>query len=97
MNEGDWKRGGEEEVREWRMEVIREVVWGVGRVVRLVVKVVEVVLVVGRGVVEVVRVGGEVGRVMWELLVEGEGVVEVVGGWMWGVGRWLRRRVEERR
>ena len=78
-----------------RMDVVREVLEVVGRVVRLVVRVIKVVVVVIEEVCELVRVGGRVGRVVWELVGEGRGVVVMIGGWMWRIGGWLKERVED--
>ena len=66
------------------MDVVREVVEVVGRVVKVIIRVVRVLVVGVEEVCEVVRIGGRIGRVVWELVVEGRGLLGVV--WCW-IGR----------
>ena len=59
---------------------------------RVVIKVVKVVVVLGEGVVEVGRIGRNIGGVVYDMVVEGSGLVEVIGSWLWVIGKWLVRR-----
>ena len=60
---------------------------------KVVIKVVKVVIVLGEGVVEVGRIGRNIGGVVYEMVVEGSGLMEVIGSWLWVIGKWLLRRV----
>ena len=76
------------------MEGVREGVEVIGRVVRLVIKVVKVLVVVVEELGELMRVGGRVGRVIWEMVGEGRGILVMIGNWVWRIGGWVRERVE---
>ena len=77
------------------MDVVVEVVEVVGRVVKVIIRVVRVLVVGVEGVYEVVRVGGRIGRVIWELLVEGRGLLGVVGSGIWRIGSWMKEWWDE--
>ena len=77
------------------MDVVREVVEVVGRVVKVIIRMVRVLVVGVEGVCEVVRIGGRIGRVVWELVVEGRELLGVVWCWFGRIGSWMREWLDE--
>ena len=62
--------------------MIGEGVRMIGGIVGVGMKILKMMVVVMKGVMEMMRIGGEIVRIVEELVVEGKGVVEILGCWL---------------